>query len=317
MFTINPLLKEKDFSEAFSVFDNIELLIPERRRFFDWQDNPLDDLSIEDMQENPEAFNSVMRLDQACWILSKSPTMRALLEECPGAAKIKTSIGPIDSAGRYSHQNDSAAVHEDFSVWDMAWIIAHELRHKWHKEQGVFNDEEYLNLREKIHLQRLYEADAAAFHTTVCWELKQLGYDIPWKELLSDNWNTLAAQKFEEQIIADPQSLHDGRASRAAFDAFFITRGRVNYYDRKSCREYSLSEIFGYDEKGSSMPRGILNTFNSMPYINEDGALESRCLYLNNDDLPSPLSAEFRKIRQPEIELMAVYYENGEIRLAP
>lgn len=292
------------------------------RKIYDWQmGRPFDSqISKRPLSEQLTWFQQSQLLDVACNTVLRSPTMQALMQSCEGADSLPIRVVKTDYSGYYDRVSIAVSDALDFSEWP--WVIAHENRHKKHDNDNLIQSKYSLGLRDRILLQRIYEADGHALHTTVAWELREKGYKKSWDFIRSEPRYGAIAEAFENMALSDPESVHDGRASRAAFKALFNTQVRLDSYDTKACKFYrdhdlreEYREAVSYErdpEKVMQMLRDALDSMKDMSYINEYGDTCLRPLYLTDAFIDELLTDKtYREIRKPEIELDVLMLENG------
>lgn len=128
-------------------------------------------------------------------------------------------------------------------------IAAHEFAHARQDQKGVFLGRQGFSLKNLNFLTRILEADAVAFQTAICWELKQNGYDGPWQYMQQHQGYQKSVQAFEEHLTTDNLSLESGPALNAAFLAWAQQKSNRTYYDVQSCnsfKELRKSSAFFY-----------------------------------------------------------------------
>ncbi|MEZ0260353.1 MAG: DUF6782 family putative metallopeptidase [Alphaproteobacteria bacterium] len=103
-------------------------------------------------------------------------------------------------------------------------VLAHELRHLEQSRSGEIKPSRggLVSPESEVIYNRFIEADAQATATGIAWELKQKGNASAWEWLKRDEkWFNDIAKAYEAVAEADPSAVADGRAKRAAFDAWF------------------------------------------------------------------------------------------------
>ncbi|HYD18659.1 MAG TPA: DUF6782 family putative metallopeptidase [Patescibacteria group bacterium] len=108
--------------------------------------------------------------------------------------------------------------------------IVHEVGHINQHLSKVGNPDRILSETETILFYRAAEADAQALATEVTWALKQAGDAKPWNETCKVGYGDICAV-YEKTVTSAPESIADGRAKRAAFDAWFDNPARVAGYN--------------------------------------------------------------------------------------
>jgi hypothetical protein len=102
---------------------------------------------------------------------------------------------------------------------------------------------------ERIWYDRAVEADAQATAVEIAWKLKDTGKPAAWNSLTSfeEPGNTIATA-YEKQALADPASVDDGRAKRAAFDEWFVTKTRLDYSFTELYNGWAVEKVIDKDK---------------------------------------------------------------------
>ncbi len=138
----------------------------------------------------------------------------------------------VDTAHELGHVVQDKAVGSDFDIGD--YTISHQDR--------------LLSLRH-------FEAGATAASIQVAWEIGQNGNDGAWQAISTEGPDTDCAAAFAAMAEADPASVRDGRARRAAHDAWFANAGRLNDYDDSITSSYRQILVCLAEQQAVGFPR--------------------------------------------------------------
>lgn len=112
----------------------------------------------------------------------------------------------------------SASISDDLADLRTALSEAREYRYRDTEDRGyrlsVDYDPQHMAL-----LGKLKEADAVAYMAQVAHELKAIGYNVD--EALEDKFERAIFAAYEAEVKSDSLAAFDGRARRAAFEAWF------------------------------------------------------------------------------------------------
>ncbi|MEZ0225294.1 MAG: DUF6782 family putative metallopeptidase [Alphaproteobacteria bacterium] len=192
-----------------------------------------------------EEFNasSADRVKSILDRLSKVPEGRAVVDFLKNnAVKIDLQDDPENWAastltitdvvnGVYAYKNPVIILKKSLSDDNLLQAIVHESQHLRQHLSGTGNPDRILSQEEYILFYRASEADAQAACTFLTWKLKETGDAGPWKMAGKVGYQDIC-DAFEKIATADPESLNDGRAQRAAFDAWFENTGRLKDYNK-------------------------------------------------------------------------------------
>jgi hypothetical protein len=177
-----------------------------------------------------------MRLNAAVAELASLPEGAALVENLRSTnLPHNLSMNPATAGGgavSYRWQRLSTTLTNkptDLSVsgftthGSLVSVLAHELRHL---QQATSNEMSPFHGKivtpgSSMVYNRFVEADAQATATDIAWKLKEMGKPDAWNDLHGGKWMEQVAKAYEELAVTDPAALTDGRAKRAAFDAWF------------------------------------------------------------------------------------------------
>lgn len=127
-------------------------------------------------------------------------------------------------------------------------VLAHELRHQHQMETGMWSP--YMSgipsPIEAVWYNRMIEADASATAADVAWKLKEAGKPDAWA--CKGGFGPAIGHAYEEVVKNDPSAAYDGRAQRAAFDAWFAEDcGRSKVYNQQGVNNapntYSMDKL--------------------------------------------------------------------------
>lgn len=246
-----------------------------------------------------EEFNasSADRVKSILDRLSKVPEGREVVDFLKNhAVKIDLQDDPVNWAastltitdvvgGVYSYKDPVIILKESLSDDNLLQAIVHESQHLRQHLSGAGNPDRVLSREEYILFYRASEADAQAACTFVTWKLKEAGDAGPWKMAGEVGYSDIC-NAFEKLAANDPQSLDDGRAQRAAFDAWFDNTGRLADYNKAT-----VDAMIPFLEKGREifkkhgMPEGKLDE----SWLKKLGAV-SPTVYLLQDEAKNILT---------------------------
>ena len=141
----------------------------------------------------------------------------------------------------------------DLKTGSLIAYLAHELSHV--PQHSAYSDNRYYPPRDLILLRRIREASAEAFSTRIAWQLKQKGYRSAWNLKRRDPFYGDIVRAFEREMARDNTLETEIRATRAAFDTWFLVPARLDVYDRMTIAH--LERISG-DPLGLVPPRRAL-----------------------------------------------------------
>jgi hypothetical protein len=133
--------------------------------------------------------------------------------------------------GVYSYKDPVIILKKSLSDDNLLQAIVHESQHLRQHLSGTGNPDRILTMDEYILFYRAAEADAQAACTLVTWKLKEAGDAGPWKMAGEVGYQDIC-DAFEKLATNDPAAVNDGRAQRAAFDAWFENPARLASYNR-------------------------------------------------------------------------------------
>lgn len=162
--------------------------------------------------------------------LEKNAVSIDLQEDPANWAASTLTITNIEN-GIYSYVSPVIILKKDLSDDNLLQAIVHESQHLHQHLKGVGNPDRILSQEEYILFYRAAEADAQAACTYITWKLKENGDEGPWKEAGRVGYQDIC-DAFAATVAADPVSLEDGRARRAAFDAWFTNDNRLAGYNK-------------------------------------------------------------------------------------
>lgn len=298
-----PLVRP-DFLDAATVIPSDAQIISSSvsRTLFDWRDCPTFPPLAEEIENNADyvadlaVFEGERRIDYACWQLSHSPTMQAMIDYFPGVVRIpivlKKLSETLESPCRVGVWNGvKRQVQVNYrptdSVSEQEWypgVIAHELGHAWQDVLGLLSARDEVTIFDHIALRRAFEAYSSVLcMTAVCEIAEQTGDDTIIKATQRRHRTyRFFMDAFMQAVNQDPQSLWDGRAQSAGFRAYIAPGNlkKLKLYDEDSCKfERKMIEDFGDIERDVEC-KGFIDLVAqlfSMPYKDpETGALVER-----------------------------------------
>lgn len=176
-------------------------------------------------------FVREMRLERALGELSSIPEGQDLVESMPKGVKMELTGDPRMSGGRNNQANCvsegelkvlSRGIEVDAytSTGYMIGVLAHELQHqKQVNSDTIRMTDKIPSPIESVWYERLIEADACAVAADIAWKLKETGKPEAWRE--AGGFGKTIAKAYQDEVTKDPEAANDGRAKRAAFDAWF------------------------------------------------------------------------------------------------
>ena len=185
--------------------------------------------------------------------MAKSPLGRALLD-AGHEGHVQFSFGRLPDPGwvagyldrqrQVVYNTDGELLNAPDSAAFMSNAIidtSHELGHMGQAKAtgSMFSVRDYgLAHQERLLALRHYEAAATAASVQVAWELAERGDDGPWQAMTTDGPDQASAQAFAAVARQDPAAITDGRARRAAHDAWFTDSGRQTAYEDAMTQSY-------------------------------------------------------------------------------
>lgn len=202
------------------------------------------------------------------------------LQDCPlnWAASTLTITSVKD--GLYYYDKPKIILKKDLTDDNLLQAIVHETGHLNQHFSHAGNPDRILSQEQYILFYRAAEADAQALTAEVTWALKQMGDTGPWDAACIAGYNDVA-EAYEKAVAEDPAAASDGRAKRAAFDAWFGDADRLAGYNKSTVNymipslEWGRKDIFknhGLVEKplDESWLRRI-DGMSSTPYMHLEG----------------------------------------------
>ncbi len=254
--------------------------------------------------------------------LSKAPEGREVVDFLKNSGvKIELQDDPINWAastltiidvkdGVYSYKDPVIILKKDLPDDNMLQAIIHESQHLRQHLSGVGNPDRILTPEQYILFYRASEADAQAACTLVTWKLKRAGDDGPWQEAGRVGYQDIC-NAFEKIVGEDPSSLDDGRAKRAAFDAWFDNPARLAGYNKAT-----IDHMIPFLQAGRAifkdhgMPEAPLDAgwpqklhaASPAPYLLQDGArdLLSDGFYIRDLDKRPPEAKKAKDLPPPK-----------------
>jgi len=132
--------------------------------------------------------------------------------------------------GKYIYVATKIILNESLHDDNIAQALIHEAQHMRHHLNDLGNPDLLLSLEDHQLFRAIQEADAQATAIDVTFKLKLAGDTGPYEKTAEIGYDEMC-RAYEAAYEADPQSICDGRAKRAAFDAWFGKPSRVAHYD--------------------------------------------------------------------------------------
>ncbi|MBL1147331.1 MAG: hypothetical protein HND56_09325 [Pseudomonadota bacterium] len=132
--------------------------------------------------------------------------------------------------GKYIYVGTKIILNESLHDDNIAQALVHEAQHMRHHMNDLGNPDMLLSLEDHQLFRAVQEADAQAAAIDVTFKLKLAGDAGPYEKTAAVGYEEMC-RAYEAAYEADPQSIYDGRAKRAAFDAWFTKPSRVAHYD--------------------------------------------------------------------------------------
>ncbi|TVQ84128.1 MAG: hypothetical protein EA357_03450 [Micavibrio sp.] len=147
------------------------------------------------------------------------------------AASAVTITGLKD--GKYSYSRPTIILNAALGDNNITQALVHEVQHLRHHLNGLGNPDRILSEEDHQLFRAVQEADAQAAAVDVTFKMKLKGDGKPYERTAAIGYEDMC-RAYEKAYEADPQSIRDGRAKRAAFDAWFTKQSRVAHYDRNT-----------------------------------------------------------------------------------
>ncbi|MBV6632577.1 MAG: hypothetical protein KI792_14670 [Alphaproteobacteria bacterium] len=181
-------------------------------------------------------------------VVAKRPLGRALLKTArSGGVDFDFARLQADAIASYDHgirrqsfnSSDPLPADPDVFIGAAANSTAHELTHcqqlaklgEQLRQLPDSVDDLTIQLDHRILANRHLEAAANAVAIQIAFDNKQAGDDRMWSAMERSGGDQHQKIAFEAAVMADPAAAHDGRARRAAHDAFFDLTGYIGQYD--------------------------------------------------------------------------------------
>lgn len=124
-------------------------------------------------------------------------------------------------------------------VCDYAFALMRALRRAWHARMGLAHDCT-VRPHDFLRMSRAVAADAEAFCALIAFDLRMSGHAAPWRMLIAGTNGDIGIV-YEQHIERDPVSGFDGRATKAAYDQWFLDRSRMAASDAQALDYYDMS----------------------------------------------------------------------------
>lgn len=190
----------------------------------------------------------------------------------------------------------NSSLHDD----NIAQALVHEAQHMRHHINDLGNPAMLLSLEDHQLFRAVQEADAQATAIDVTFKLKLAGDAGPYEKTAEIGYDDMC-RAYEAAYDADPQSIYDGRAKRAAFDAWFTKASRVAHYDRDT---ENLHEKVIENLCAKSKDHGLSAGALEQDWVKRIGAL-SDVNYLNLPGQTDPLATARATLAETRKEIAA------------
>ncbi len=260
-----------------------------QRYLYDWQTKPMTTANWEDFswyyQDSYEMDNILKRL-------TSCPSIKALELYCSDITKVAFSFSTFMGESEkilgcyWGNKVELRALRCAPHLIDVhIGNAGHELRHKWHDDEGFLNLEK-VDLLSAMIMLLSFEADASAYMITIALEK----YDCEGDKTIIDAFFNLERYALPMQAAwacyqADNDSLWDGRVSAAAFRSYLDDAdfGRRDFYGRTVIdhylKEMHVDDFVAFTINGSEKFEYLRNNIFTMPYIDNKGKLVERPFY--------------------------------------
>lgn len=155
--------------------------------------------------------------------------------------------------GHIHYGNCSIMLNENLNDDNLLQSLVHEAQHMRHHLAGLGNPDFWPDSEEEhCLLRRIQEADAQATATYITYILKQQGDSGPYNEVLQTDYAPMC-HAFEAACKNTPDALHNGTATRAAFDKWFDSEYQTRFYDRDTVLNhipFLKGQLWAYPDHG-------------------------------------------------------------------
>ncbi len=201
----------------------------------------------------------------------------------------KVSIREIENKS-YIYGDCSIHLNEDLNDDNLLQALIHETQHMRQHLSGLGNPDFWPSDEDHCLLRRVQEADAQATTTRITYLLKSSGDTGPWHEIKKTIFAPMA-DAFETACQSAPHALHDGRAQRAAFDAWFKNDATLRFYDRDTVQnQVTFLRSCLWNSPNHTIRSGKLTT----KWLERIGGL-SQTNYMNLPDQPPVTKEKYRR----------------------
>ena len=146
--------------------------------------------------------------------------------------------------GLYYYKDPVIILKKGLSDDNLLQAIIHESEHINQHLSHVGNPDRILSQEQCILFYRGAEADAQACCTDVSWKLKEAGDPGAWEATGFVGYKDIC-EAYEKAVAEDPLAAENGRAKRAAFDAWFSNPDRLAGYNKST-----VESMIPFLEKG-------------------------------------------------------------------
>lgn len=201
-----------------------------------------------------------------------------------------------------------------------AFSGAHELTHGA-QDRHVRGDfvalDPLVSLRDRMLSLRHLEAAATAGSIQVAWEARQAGDDSLWQVASDEKEDPKSARAFAEAVARDPAAAHDGRARRAAHDAWFSETRRMSSYDegvvlefRRNLEQLAAQQQAGWPDADARTTGSLVGAVQLETSDFEDAtAMPDGIQHMDLPGLPGPRDQHYRALPNPRVAEQMAWLE--------
>lgn len=220
-------------------------------------------------------------------------------ENTLAAASSSLVIDRIEE-GKYIYAGRKIILGNGLDDDNIAQALVHEAQHMRHHMNDLGNPDMLLSLEDHKLFRAVQEVDAQAAAIDVTFKMKLAGDTGPYEKTAEIGYEDMC-RAYEAAYEADPQSIYDGRAKRAAFEAWFTKASRVEHYDRdtENLHEKVIENLCA-KSKSHGLSAGALES----DWVKRIGAL-SGVNYLNLPGQSDPLETTRATLAETRKEIAA------------
>lgn len=170
--------------------------------------------------ENTDFYTTTVNKDIVSQ-LKDSRTAAAYLDMAE-TRNTKILFDDAENASVYNSRDNTITIGTSQSHNEALLSLAQTLRTAWQDAQGILIDPNAYGPDDAITINRLQTADAHVAMTRIAWELQLAGHKDIWSYLNRGSSGDIA-RSLSREAHRDFRSLNNGRASTAAFEAWFLS----------------------------------------------------------------------------------------------